>query len=99
VDGSVDEAEMAMGSRIVKASWRLKRLSTRELHKIAKEQARILQTDFSKALEALPQLLPDNKDREKALKLANHIALADHDINEKEAKLLARMKKILGLSA
>ncbi|VFQ44702.1 DUF3141 domain-containing protein [Desulfoluna butyratoxydans] len=99
VDGSVDEAEMAMGSRIVKASWRLKRLSNRELHKIAKEQARILQTDFSKALDALPLLLPDKKDREKALKLAHHIALADHDINKKEANLLARMKQILGLSA
>ncbi|VVS94369.1 DUF3141 domain-containing protein [Desulfoluna spongiiphila] len=99
VDGSVDEAEMAMGNRIVKASWRLKRLTARELHKVVKEQSRILQTDFKKALEALPVLLTEKKDREKAVKLANDIALADHTINAKEAALLTQMKKILELPA
>lgn len=97
-DGAVDEAELAMGNRIVKASWRLKRLTARELHKIVKEQSRILQTDFDKALEALPALLKDKKDREKALKLANDIALSDHAMKAAEESLLRKMKKILDLS-
>ncbi|WP_300672957.1 DUF3141 domain-containing protein [Desulfoluna sp.] len=97
-DGAVDEAEMAMGSRIVKASRRLKRLTARELHKIVKEQSRILQTDFDKALHALPVLIEGKSDRKKAMKLANDIALADHSLAKEESRLLAKMKKILDLS-
>lgn len=97
-DGSVDEAELAMGARIVKASWRLKRLTPEKLQLIVKEQSRILQTDFDKALEALPELLVEKKDRERALKLATDIAWADNVMDKAEGALLARMKTILDLA-
>ena len=96
-DGSVDEAELAVGARIIKASWRLKRLTPADLQKIIKEQSRILQTDYKASLEALPLLLPDVKDRQRAMKLAVDIAWADHVLTSKERELLKEMKRVLDL--
>lgn len=97
IDGSVGEAEFAVASRIIKASWRLKRLTSLELQQIVKEQSRILQTDFDKALQALPVLLTETKDREKAMKLATDIAWANNVLDEKQGTLLKKMNEILGL--
>ena len=94
-DGSVDEAELKVGARIVKASWRLKRLSAKEIQEIIKAQSRILQTDYNAALEALPELIPRMKDRKRALKLASEIAWADEVLDAKEEALLEKMTKIL----
>ncbi|MCG8472286.1 MAG: TerB family tellurite resistance protein, partial [Desulfobacterales bacterium] len=94
-DGSVDEAELKVGTSIIKASWRLKRLAPEEIQRIIKEQSRILQTDMEEALAALPQLISRQKDRKRALKLATEIAWADSVLDEREEALLKKMKEVL----
>jgi len=94
VDGSVDEAEIKLAGKIVKAQRRLKNLSQEQLRTITREQARILQTDRDKALKALAKLITTKKDRDRAMKLAKDIAFADSVMDKKEKQLLNQLKKI-----
>ncbi len=94
VDGSVDEAEIKVAGKIVKAQRRLKNLSQEQLRTISREQARILQTDREKALNALAKLITTKKDRERAMKLAKDIAFADSVLDKKEEALLKKIEKI-----
>ncbi len=92
VDGSIDEAEFKVANKIMKEQKRLKNLPPETLKEISREQSRILQTDYKKAIEALPKLITTKKDRERSLKFAQQIAGADLTIDKKEAKLLEQIK-------
>lgn len=94
VDGSVDEAEIKVAGKIVKEQRRLKNLSSKELRRLAREQARILQTDKEKALKALAILIRTKKDRDRAMKFAKQIAFADSVLDKKEKQLLKKLEKI-----
>ncbi len=94
VDGSVDEAEIRVAGKIVKAQRRLKNLSPVQLRTITREQARILQTDREKALMALATLITGKKDRDKAMKLAKEIASADSVLDVKEKQLINKLQII-----
>ncbi|MBU1168879.1 MAG: DUF3141 domain-containing protein [Proteobacteria bacterium] len=95
VDGSIDDAEFKVAGKIIKAQKRLKNLSPDELRKITREQARILQTDWDKAIQTLPKLIRTKKDKVRALEFAQQIAFADKVIDDKEKKLLDTLKTIL----
>lgn len=97
VDGSVDDAEIRAATKIVMAQKRLKSKTPDEMRKITREQARILQTDWDKALETLPKLIRSKRDKERAMKFVKDIALADKVIDKKEQGLLDKMESILGV--
>lgn len=97
VDGSIDTAEFKVAGRIMKEQRRLKNLSPDEMRKITREQGRMLQTDWDKALESLPKLIRTKKDRTRAMEFAKRIAFADEVLDAKEEALLERLKTILGV--
>ncbi len=94
IDGSIDEAELKVAGKIVKAQRRLKNLSSQKLRTMAREQSRILQTDKNKALNALSILIKTKKDRDRAMKFAKEIAFADSVLDKKEGQLLKKLEKI-----
>jgi hypothetical protein len=68
-----------------------------QLKRLAKVQARILQAVPMQAIEALPRLLPEKADREKAVDLADRIIRADDVIEESEARFMKVLKRELEL--
>ncbi len=93
-DGRIEEAEFKVATRIVQKHKRLRNISNEELKILTRDQARILQTDFDKAIESLPLLIKTKKEREKALAFAQEIALADEIVDEKEQALIDRIKAL-----
>lgn len=93
-DGRIDDAEFKVATKIVQAHKRLRNISTDELKIITRDQARILQTDFDRAIDALPLLIKTRKERERALIFAQDIALADEIIDDKEQALLERLQAL-----
>jgi pimeloyl-ACP methyl ester carboxylesterase/tellurite resistance protein len=75
----------------------LKKIRPAVFKRIVKAQARLLQADEEKALDALAAMLPNPADRMEALEVARRIALVDGAYNEKEKAMLERIRKGLGL--
>lgn len=98
VDGSIDNAEFKVATQIIKEHKRFRNLSDDDMRRITREQARILQTHWDKALETLPKLITTKRDRKRAYDVARQIALADTVIHDNEQALLDRLETILGLS-
>ncbi len=96
-DKKVDEKEMREGARIVQSHERLKNIPVVQLKRIAKEQARILQTDQKKGMNALNKLLKTKTERQEAYQLAERIASADSPITNNERVMLNQFKQILDL--
>ena len=93
-DGRIEDAEFKVATRIVQKHQRLRNISNEELKLITRDQGRILQNNFDKAIEALPLLIKTKKEREKALVFAKEIALADEVVDEKEQALIDRIKAL-----
>ncbi|QTA79991.1 DUF3141 [Desulfonema limicola] len=94
-DHIFDEREFKYASSFIRKDERFKNISLEDLKQITREQSRILQTDETKALNALSVLLPKREDRELAYELAQKIAHADLHLADEEKVLLNKMKKIL----
>jgi tellurite resistance protein/pimeloyl-ACP methyl ester carboxylesterase len=96
-DGHIDDAEFIVAGKIIKAHKQLKDLTSEELKTMTREQSRILQTDFDKAIDALPKMIRTKKDRQKAFAFAKEIALADKTIDINEQKLLERIQTLFSI--
>jgi tellurite resistance protein len=93
-DGQIEDAEYRVATKIVQGQKRLRNISPEELKAITRDQARILQTDFNRAIDALPLLIKSRKDRERALIFAQEMAFADEIIDDKEKELLERLQRL-----
>lgn len=96
-DNVLDEKEMKEASKIMQSQKQLKDIPVVKLKQIAKEQARILQTDQVKGMNALKKLLKSPEERDEAYRLAEKIAGSDSPITANERKMLDGFKKILSL--
>jgi tellurite resistance protein len=96
-DKSIDQREYVAAQNAIASSDRLSKLGNAKLKRMVKQQAAIIDHDKQGALEALPKLLTRKTDREKAFGIAYSIAEADMEIDEKEQKMLDRIKSILKL--
>jgi hypothetical protein len=95
----LDKRQFAAAETIVQSNPRLRRLSAQHYKVMIKEQARVLELDPDLALEGLAQLLPAQKDRFEALRLAKQITGADAASDHHEQTMLVRIAKILKLDA
>jgi pimeloyl-ACP methyl ester carboxylesterase/tellurite resistance protein len=93
-DGRIEDAEYKVATRIVKAQKRLRNIGMDQLKNITRDQARILQTDYDKAIDALPLLIRTKKDRDRAMDFAQDIAFADEMIDDREKALLERLQAL-----
>ena len=95
-DKKVEEAEILRAENIVLSSKRLYNIRRSDLKIMVKEQARILQTDRQKALDALPILLKNASDRKKAIAIAEEmVGNKDRALTAAEKKVLAKIEAIL----
>jgi len=82
---------------VVAADNRLRVLKEEDFKQIIRQQSCILGSDEKKALKALSTMIPKKKDRSDAMAIAERIALADHEIDKEEKKLLGRIRKALDM--
>ncbi len=95
-------AEESLQRRVLKAyndviatDDRLKILKEPEFKKMIRQQSCILVADEEKALKALSTLIPDPKDRAIALRIAEHIAIADQGLTEQEKNVMKTIRQAL----
>ncbi|MCP4105724.1 MAG: DUF3141 domain-containing protein [Desulfobacteraceae bacterium] len=96
-DQIIDQREYAVAEKIVMGSKRLRRVRTSEMKQMVKDQARILETDEEKALNALASLLPTPEERNEAMEIARNIACADLTLRDEEKVLIEKIEKALEL--
>lgn len=97
VNQRLDRREYAVAHRILKTNNRLKHLKLTYLKRLVKEQAGIVAYDRAEALRTLSSLLPQKADRIEAFEIANSIATADMELDQKEKDLLADIQRTLKL--
>ena len=82
--------------KMIENSTRLRDIRDTELQRIARTQARILQTDTDAAIDALPELLSSRKDRKEAVAmLETGIEMLGRPLNPQEQVVADRISKIL----
>jgi hypothetical protein len=82
--------------RLIDENRRMKDISNKDLQKIVRTQARILQTDTDQAIESLARLLRTKKDRQAALALIKKaLKLADRQPNAQEKVVLDKITTVL----
>jgi hypothetical protein len=97
------QADEGLQRRVLKAydqvaqtDRRLAGLTGNEFQEIIRKQACILNSDEEKALKGLEILVPEREDRLAALAVAEKIAMADHEINDEQGRLMERLRDTLG---
>lgn len=96
-DRSIDQREYAVAQKIIQTNDRLNHLKPAELKRLVKEQAGLVGHDRAEAIRTLTKLLPNKADRIEAFEIANSIATADMEVDEKEKALLADIQQALKL--
>jgi len=97
VDEGLQRRVLKTYDEVVAADKRLKVLKEEDFKQIIRQQSCILNADEKKALKALSTMIPKKKDRSDAMAIAERIALADHEIDKEEKKLLDRIRKALDM--
>lgn len=96
-DKIIDQREYEIAEKLIKAHKKLQKLQPAEVKTMVKNQARILNSDPEKALQALAGMLPSEAERKEALTIACDVASADLIVVEEEKVMLNKIKKYLGL--
>ncbi len=68
-----------------------------EYRKIMGEQAMLLKMDEARALQALPELLPSQRDREEVVKMIATCMMCERDLLDPNSRLAQRCKEVLGV--
>jgi tellurite resistance protein len=97
VDEGLQRRVLKTYDEVVAADKRLKVLKEEDFKQMIRQQSCILDADEKKALKALSTMIPKKKDRSDAMAIAERIALADHEIDKEEKKLLRRIRKALDM--
>ena len=84
VTQSYDRKEYAVAGRIIQTNDRLKQLTPVALKRLFKEPAGIVAYNQEKDNRTLTSLLPRKADRIEAFEIANSIATADEELDQKE---------------
>ena len=95
VDNVIHQEELSVFVGLVRNHPETKDLDDLALRTLIREQSRVLETDYEKALSTLPILLPEEADRKSVVEIAQCVAMADLDFGDEEKRLLARIMQIL----
>ncbi|MFH2059445.1 MAG: DUF3141 domain-containing protein [Pseudomonadota bacterium] len=91
----LDMAEYDVARLSMKSDKRLTKILPDQLKTIIKDQAAILEKNRNMALELLPDLIPEEKDRQAALEIARNIADIETVKKFKKTHVLNRIERIL----
>ncbi|MFC1836140.1 DUF3141 domain-containing protein [Thermodesulfobacteriota bacterium] len=98
-DRVLEEAEFRQIRDLMDSHSHLSKLDKAEFKRITREQGRILQIDFDRALDALPKLLPPSEHLAEAVHLAQEIGLAGPEYTPEEIQIIRRINKLLNLNS
>lgn len=98
-DRVFDEREFETAAEIVRQNKRFAKVAPADFKALAHEQARILQFDEERAVNALRWLLPHQTHRKEVYEMAEKIAMADFRLADEEKVMLARLKAILQIDS
>ncbi len=96
-DTSIDQREYLAAHDAIVACDRLGKLGRTRIKRLVKQQAAIIDHDKQGALKALPKFLSKKADRQRAFEIANSVAQADLEIDQREQETLDQIKSILKL--
>lgn len=94
-DKILDPSEFDVFKERAKSHELLTAVNGEHLKKVIREQSRIVQTDEELALQALPKMLVSPEEREEALKMAEEIVWADHELHAEEESRLEHIRELL----
>ncbi len=94
-DHAIDRDALYRDERLLNSSAGFKKLAKKDFMHLAREQARILQTDEENALKSLPMLIPAPEDRKAALAVAKEIISLEAAMSARQKAVLSRISKAL----
>ena len=94
-DRVFDEKELSVIEALIRVNGRLKRIGTRRMKNLIKEQMHLLDADRDMALSSLADLLRNRDDRIEALEIAKNIADTNFRSGHGETECLNRIEEIL----
>lgn len=95
-DAELPRAGYKLAEKLVQENRRMQAVAPSDLKRMIHNQSRILQTDTDQAIETLPALLRNKRDRQATLTLlAKGRKLANREPNAQEEAVLARITKVL----
>ena len=95
--GVVDERPFNGIRRVMHEVGLDKTISLQMLKEIIRQQTFLVRLDEERALKGLPALLPDRRDRERAMTLTRELLSLGGPISEEKEARLQRVAKVLGL--
>lgn len=94
-DRSFDIREFQTAENIIQGSQRLKKMTPEAYQELIKKQAHLIAMFPSESLEAVAEMLPAPSDRKRMLKMAEEIAQADTELDDREVWALDILRKTL----
>ncbi|MFZ7124703.1 MAG: DUF3141 domain-containing protein [Desulfobacterales bacterium] len=92
---SIDRRQFEASEKYFRRHPRLRLLKPDRIKEIIRHQAQLVAQDPSAALAGLVDLLPERGDRLEALRMAESIATADHELDLLEKDILTKIRRIL----
>jgi len=93
----IDERPFNLARRMIEELAPELRPSLAELQAAVKRQASVVWLDEERAIAALPKLLPEMRQRRRALDAARRVARARGELSERHEARFRRLERILGL--
>jgi hypothetical protein len=95
-DQRIDREGYALIGKLIRDHRRLRDIDRFDMQTLVRNQARILQTDTDAAIEALPELLANEPDRQNALRLLEKgVAMAGAKLQAQEKVVAERIRVVL----
>ncbi len=89
------QAELDAYLKVLKTNRRLRWINPDRLREMILKQSGLIDMDTDRAIQTLSHLLPDDKDRKDAIRIAEKITGADHSISHEEKLRLQKIKSSL----
>jgi len=95
-DGQLARRGYRTAEKLIRCNRRLQSIGPEQLREIVRDQARILQTDTEQALERLPRLLSDERDRRDAVAVFRQVVeMAGRTLKPQEHRIVKKISAAL----
>lgn len=96
-NSTFDQRQYLLAFEIVQTSDRLNHMLPKDMKRIVKEQASLVEYDMNMAIATLSKLLPHKEERLEIYAIAQSLAEADQQVNRNKQKQLEKIETALGL--
>lgn len=97
VDRVLDKRQIEAADKVIQRHEQFDHLNPNDLKQLVRNQARILSAQKDLAIDGLAAMLQTEAERQEAFDIALKIAMADRQLDNREAELLSRIRTALEL--